>query len=128
MIGRHAEGQRSMQPPDNKDDVADLLAQAHYSIEPAITEIYRVVRGGGKEADPNEPIKLLEVNSHTIPSGIVPVYFRSHPASGVYYPSEIIEVTPEEYAQLRSNTMRLPDDWSIDKLIERRDVEEGAPM
>ena len=42
-----------------------------------------------------EPIKLLEVNENTVAAGVMPLYFGPAPASGIPYPSVIVEVTGE---------------------------------
>ena len=72
------------------------LAQP-FEVEPGLRAIYRL-----EGADPNDHrIKLLEVNKQTVPTGIVPVGFPAHPASGVHYPSVVIEVTPQEYEAIQ---------------------------
>src|SRR6266536_2554770 len=93
-----------------KDEVAERLAQAHYIVEPGIRRIFRVAGGVEAEANPREPIKLLEVNENTVPSGIVPVHFGPHPASGVPFSSQIIEITPEEFERLGTD-LQLPEGW-----------------
>jgi hypothetical protein len=95
-----------------KDDVAIALAQAHYEGQPGLQAIYRLMRADD-ENDPQEPIKLLEVNEDTVAVGIQPVSFGPHPASGVHYPSVIVEVTPEEFQQIQQHELALPHDWRI---------------
>lgn len=73
--------------PD-KDQVAQLLAEAHRQLEPSISRIVRLV--SDTENDGREPVKLLEVNPHTSPSGIVPIAFGADPPS-VPYPSIIVD-------------------------------------
>ncbi|HWE94872.1 MAG TPA: hypothetical protein VG269_12980 [Tepidisphaeraceae bacterium] len=102
-----------------KDEVAERLAHAHYRIEPTIRLIRRVLGAPDQEADPTEPIKLLEVNEVTTADGILPVYFGPHAASGVPYPSLIIEITPEEYDEILREPGRLPHGWQIGQPIER---------
>lgn len=111
-----------------REEVANRLAQAHYAVEPGMTQIYRVVREGGEEDAADEPIKLLEVNQDTLPLGIRPVYFRPHPASGIDFPSAIIEVTPAEFESLTRGdvNLRLPSQWSLDSLIPRATAPEAA--
>jgi hypothetical protein len=70
-----------------QDMEAAALARAHYEVEPGLRAIYRL-----EGPDPNDlRIKLLEVNEQTVPTGIVPVGFAPHPASGLHYPSVVIE-------------------------------------
>jgi hypothetical protein len=73
--------------------------------------IFRIV--GPDESHPREPIKLLEVNRNTIASGIVPLHFGPHAATGVCYPTVIVEITPEEFLELQRKRLALPDHWSL---------------
>ncbi len=105
MVDRHEESRK--------------LAEAHYRVEPGITQIYRITGGAEAEIRPNEPIKLLEVNENTIPSGIMPLGFGPAPAHGFHYPSIIVEVTPEEFDQIRSQILVLPSGWEVSELVPR---------
>lgn len=98
----------------SKEAVAQRLAEAHYVIEPGIELIVRLVTSPEREADPSEPIKLLEVNHDTTADGIRPVFFGPHAASGIFYPSVIVEVTPEEFDQIRRDPASLPNGWRLD--------------
>ncbi len=98
-----------------QDTEAAALAQAHYAVEPGLRAIYRL-----ESPDPNDlRIKLLEVNDQTIPTGIVPVGFAPHPASGLHYPSVVIEVTPQEYQAIQHNQLNLPAGWQVREPYER---------
>lgn len=103
----------------NKDAEAQKLAEAHYHVEEGITQIFRITRSAGVEVRPNEPIKLLEVNRFTIPSGVMPLQFGSVPESGIHYPSVIVEVTPEEFERIKTNDLKLPDGWMVGDLLPR---------
>ena len=59
-----------------------------------MTQIFRITGSSDGEFRPNEPIKLLEVNENTVPAGIMPIQFGPSPASGLNYPTIIVEVTP----------------------------------
>src|SRR6185437_13712270 len=59
----------------SKQAVAQRLAEAHYEIEPGIELIVQLLASPEREADPTEPIKLLEVNQDTTGDGIRPVFF-----------------------------------------------------
>ncbi len=91
------------------------LARAHYAVEPGLRAIYRL-----DGPDPHGfRIKLLEVNEHTIPTGIVPVGFPAHPASGLHFPSVVIEVTPQEYEAIQHKQLSLPAGWEIRDLYKQ---------
>ena len=84
-------------------------------VEPGLRAIYRL-----ESADPNDHrIKLLEVNEQTVPTGIVPVGFPAHPASGLHYPSVVIEVTPQEYEAIQRKQLNLPTGWEVRDAYER---------
>ncbi len=94
------------------------LARAHYEIEPGLRAIYRL-----DGPDPNGlRIKLLEVNEQTVPSGIVPVGFPPHPASGLHFASIVIEVTPQEYEAIKRKELNLPAGWLVGEVYERPTV------
>ena len=58
-----------------KDEEAMALAQKHYELEAGLTQIFRITGIAELELRPVEPIKLLEVNENTVPSGIMPIQF-----------------------------------------------------
>ena len=93
--------------PD-KNTVARSLAEAHRMDFPTIRRIVRVI--GADESSVHEPVKLLEVNPETSPSGIVPIVFGPLPPK-YPYPSVVIEVTEEEYQRICSGDLELPDGW-----------------
>lgn len=98
----------------SKDAVARELAQAHFTVEPAIDRIFRLILTDEKlEQDPKEPVKLLEVNPNTTADGIRPVFFGPHPSSGIFFSSVIVEVTPGEFHQIETGATKLPNNWSL---------------
>ena len=76
----------------SKDEVAATLARVHYESDPSMQRIYRLKGDDDLEARPDEPIKLLEVNEDTIPSGIQPLYFGPTAESG---PSILVHVVAD---------------------------------
>ncbi len=105
----------------SKDVVAKRLARKHFEIEGGLTHIFRIT--GTAEASDSEPIKLLEVNEATVPSGVMPLHFGAAPASGIPYPSVIVEVTPEEYEKIVAQTVKLPKGWLIGEELLKVDSE-----
>jgi hypothetical protein len=99
----------------NKDEVAKELARKHYDIEPGITRIFKLRDKPELEDLSGAPIKLLEVNVDTAPSGIMPLYFGPVPSSGIPYPSVILEVTPDEFERIKLQELKLPEGWTIDE-------------
>jgi hypothetical protein len=66
------------------------------------------------------------VNSNTVPSGVLPLHFGPAPASGIPYPSVIVEVSPEELIKLQSKELKLPKDWQLAEELTRPAADAGA--
>lgn len=94
----------------DKSEVAKALADAHLKMEPGIKCIIRVM--GDEEQAADEPVKLLEVNPDTSPSGIVPIAFGPDPPR-ILFPSVVIEVTEAEFESIRAGELSLPDGWRL---------------
>ena len=97
-----------------KDEIAGLLADAHRRLEPSICRIVRLV--SDQESEANEPVKLLEVNPATSPSGVFPIAFTADPPD-VPYPSVVIEVTEQEFEEIRKGSLSLPTGWRLGETI-----------
>jgi hypothetical protein len=102
-----------------KAEVSKVLARKHFEIEPGLTRVSRFSGSLDVEALPTEPIKLLEVNRNTVASGVLPLRFGPALASGITFASTIVEVTPEEYEQIKAKQLALPSGWSIEEELPR---------
>lgn len=98
---------------EDKAAVAKELAKKHYQAEAGLQKIIRLTGSAEVEVNPVEPIKLLEVNTDTIPSGVLPVSFGPAPASGIPYPSIIVEVSPDEFTKIQTEELKLPKGWCL---------------
>ena len=103
----------------NLDDDAKRLAEAHYSVEPGVSEIFRITGSASPEDPEDDTVIFLEVNSNTIPVGIMPLGFGPSPAHGIHSSSVIVEVTPEEFEKILSHELPLPGTWEIGELMPR---------
>jgi hypothetical protein len=101
----------------SKDEAVRELARLHYQVEDGLTHIVRLTGTVDKEVNPAEPIKLLEVNAATVPSGVLPPHFGPAPASGIPFASVIVEVTLDEFEQIKADRLRLPAGWSLGEEI-----------
>lgn len=108
----------------SREEAARRLASFHYEFEPDMQEIFRL-RGPDERNGAEEPIKLLEINSATIPSGILPLGFGADPHGDVPYPMIIIEITPEEFEAVKSGRLPLPEGWVLDEPIPRPAASNG---
>jgi hypothetical protein len=97
----------------SKNEVAQELATFHAEVEQSVVRVIRLRTNC--EDDPNEPIKLLELNRNTIASGIVPVYFG--PSDEVPYPSVVVEVTESEFVNVERQSLKLPEGWRIGEVL-----------
>lgn len=87
--------------PD-KNEIARDLAVLHQKEQDTITQIVRL--NAPREEDLAEPIKPLEVNPATSPSGIWPIALTPDPPE-VPYGSVVIEVTPAEYQEILASSL-----------------------
>jgi len=89
---------------------AERLAEIHYQSE-STSDVYVVAASvdAGNPAD--ESIKLVEVDEDTIPVGIVPLRFGPLPERGIDFNCDVVEVTSEEYAQIQTGELSLPEGW-----------------
>jgi hypothetical protein len=102
-----------------KEEQARQLAQMHYNMDSGLKHVFTITGSTDVELEPDEPIKLLEVNQDSFPSGILPLQFGPSPASGVYFPYVIVEVTPEEFTEIKQNPLKLPHGWQVGPEIPR---------
>ena len=93
-----------------KEQVATELILAHFSVEPYLTEVWRIF--GDNDASPTEPIKLLGVNGASVATGSV-TPFPFTPTEDVPFPSVIFELTPDEFAAAKKDPAKLPRGWSL---------------
>jgi len=94
-----------------KDQVAHELVEGHFAVEPELRQVLRIM--AAREDEPNEHIKLLEVNAATVATGSVEP-FAFGPTGGSPYGTVIAEVTPEEFDQIVRCELPLPRGWSLD--------------
>jgi|JI10StandDraft_1071094.scaffolds.fasta_scaffold1922350_2 hypothetical protein len=95
----------------DKDAAAEKLIAAHFQLEPGLVQIYRV--HAHNEADPDEPIKLVEVNTDTIATGSFEAYGFA-PSRETPFPTLIAEVTPDELLELQRQG-RWPSAWDLSR-------------
>ena len=110
--------------PISKDTAAEKLAHAHYRTDSGILAIYRVLdKEGEKEQN---AIKLLEVSENTTSDGIIPIFFdRGGLVVDPDYSAVIMEVTPEEFDDIKLERLPLPNGWRIGQEIKRCPAEES---
>jgi hypothetical protein len=106
--------------------VARELAKKHYEVEAGLTQVFLITGRAEAEATRVEPIKLPEVNKNTAPSGVMPLHFGPAPASGIPFPSIIIEVTPDEFRKIQSHELMLPEGWEIGEELPRPGADTGG--
>ena len=93
----------------NKNQVAEELIRWHFEVEPGLVRVYRIM--AEDEDAPDEPIKLLEVNAHTVSTGELSA-FGFAATDDVPYRTVIAEVTPDELEQLQRRSA-VPTGWDL---------------
>jgi hypothetical protein len=95
---------------DAKDLAAQVLVDWHFRIEAELVKVFRII--ADDEGEPNEPIKLLEVNAATLASGsVMPFAFAK--TNSIPYRTVIAEVTPDEFELIQHEKLSLPEGWSL---------------
>ena len=97
-----------------KDEKARELVEWHFEVEPDLVEVFRIM--SDDEANPAEPIKLLEVNEATMPTGEITA-FGFGASKDFPFRTIIAEVTPKEFAALKSSLGVFPNGWRLDTAI-----------
>src|SRR5215210_8833191 len=95
-----------------KDAAARRLIEWHFTVEPELREVYRILMEN--EGSQEEPIRLLEVNAATVPTGSVEPFAFS-PTQEIPFLTVIAEVTPEEFESFRSKPEALPRGWDLSR-------------
>jgi hypothetical protein len=98
-----------------QDESAKTLADKHYQLEAGLTRVIRCSGSADILEQAKEPIKLLEVNENTVPTGVMALGFDAVPDAGIRFPSVIIEVTPEEFEKIQTKELKLPKGWEIQR-------------
>lgn len=96
----------------SKDAAARRLIDWHFSVEPELREVYRIVMDD--EGSQEEPIRLLEVNAATVATGSVEPFAFS-PTVEIPFRTVIAEITPEELESIRSKPEALPRGWDLSR-------------
>jgi len=92
-------------------EVAEQLAEAHRKEDPATTEVY--------VAEASDEVRLVEVSGSVTPTATyeaLPFKFKARPDQGVYYPSVVVLLSPEEWEAVKRGELQLPSGWDRDKL------------
>jgi hypothetical protein len=95
-----------------KDVAARRLIEWHFTVEPELREVYRIVVDD--EGSQEEPIRLLEVNAATVATGSVEPFTFS-PTKEIPFRTVIAEITPEELESLQAHLEALPEGWNLSR-------------
>ncbi len=99
-----------------KEEAAAEIADFDYQVDEGTQAIYRIL--ALNEDDPDEPLKLLKVNSDTPAAGIMPLHFPPKLSQGMAFAYELVVITPEEFDDLRAGRLSLFDGWQLGRRIE----------
>ena len=96
----------------SRHPAARLLIDWHFKVEPELREVYLIAPDD--ESSQDEPIRLLEVNDATFPTGTIEVFVFS-PTDEIPFKTAIAEITPEEFEFFVRNPEALPEGWDINR-------------
>ena len=87
-------------------EVAQQLAAAHKSEDPATTAVYLSEASG--------EVRLVEVSGALgtgQPAEVLPFRFAARPDQGVDFPSVIVLLSPAEWEAVQRGDLKLPEGW-----------------
>ena len=91
----------------NAEAVVEKLVKEYFAIEEGLKSIIWIKSNQEKE------ILLIEVDTTAIPAGRVePFYFK--PTEEVPYPMRIANITPDEWKDVQSGSIDMPEGWTLD--------------
>jgi hypothetical protein len=90
----------------NEDQTAAALAAAHRAQDAGTSRIMYFPEPG--------VVRLLEVSTSAPTTGeILPFSFEADRAHNVPFPSIVVLVSPDEWAQIQAGTLTLPAGWDL---------------
>jgi hypothetical protein len=100
-----------------KHQCALRIARTHTKLEDTISAVGYIT--SDSEDNPQEPIKLLEINSAVTPSGFFPVTFG--PSETTPFKRTLVELTPKEAKDLDNGKLEgWPSGWKIEKWLYKK--------
>jgi len=96
---------------------AEDLIQEHFELEPNLEKVIWI------NSDKTTEIRLLEINSDTIATGMVQSFYFA-PSRKIPYAMKMAEITPEEWQKILRNEIPLPEGWTLEnyKIYSRETV------
>ena len=104
-----------------KEEVAEMLAQEQCDIDADVQAVYRLL--SDKEEDPETPVTLLIVSNEyerPAPTTVLPLNFKAHPESGLFYPYSLAVVLPSEFERIVSGDIALLPGYTLGRLVSGR--------
>jgi hypothetical protein len=95
-----------------KVEIAREIARFHFDVDEDLRRVFLL--GPVREEDPDEPIKLLEVEEDAVESWIMPVSFPSNNDMSGPYPFMIVQLSPREFERIDpANIPFRGETWTI---------------
>jgi hypothetical protein len=100
-------------PSTERDPVAHWIALQHLGLSQEITDVYYLPTGA-----PSDEIRLLEVNKNVgRPQDEITAVDFGLDIDGLNYKLIVADLSPAEFARLRSNGLTLPDGWNLHRAL-----------
>jgi len=102
---------------DSKRMYAMKITKKHTQLEDTISAVGYIT--SDLDDNPQEPIKLLEINSASSASGFFPVTFG--PTDSTPFKRTLVELSPKEAKELEKGTLAgWPSNWKIEQWLFRK--------
>lgn len=101
----------------NRESLAHWYAEQHLETDPGITKVIYLPHGAG----PRE-IRFLEINTlireDRSNHQLVPIDFGVDMGQDSHHKLYVVDLTPDQWAQVSRKELVLPEGWSLDSKVE----------
>jgi hypothetical protein len=91
----------------NIEKAVKFLAQNNFEVEDGLERIVWLRHGAG------DKIRLIEVNRNGFPTGRIEAFYFA-PFAEVPFKTYLADITPNEWQQILSGEIPLPEGWSLE--------------
>lgn len=97
-------------------EAANRISAYHEDADPALEKVLYLPRAAGSKT---ETVRLIEVSNAASFVGydIYAVSFDAAPEHDVDFPSEVVLLHPQEYADIVAGKLQLPKGWNLDRAV-----------
>ncbi len=102
----------------NRDAIANFYALEHLKTDPGIEKVIFFPKGAGEREIRFVEVNKLIVDEPGMRRQLVPVDFGVDMGKGSEHKLWVIDVTPQQWEQIKNKKLDLPSGWELDEAVE----------